>query len=155
MATTDNLGIIITTFVVILIGVVFAGVIGNSTAGTNTLNVNNNETFTWVNNTAYTLAQDQIVSGTEVVTNSSTVVLTRDTHYTMDYPKGTITITNITNTAILSRPLNVSYTFRPNEYVNDAHSRPLISLVNIFWAIAVLLTVVGTAWYIFQKSELV
>lgn len=155
MANTDNLGIIITVFTVILIGVVFAGVIGNQVAGTNTLNIEVNETFTWVNNTAYTLRYDQIVDGSEIVTNSSATKLTKNTHYTIDYVNGKITITNNTNTAILSNPLNISHTFRPDQYVNESTSRPLLSLVNIFWAIAVLLVVVGAAWIIFKQNGFV
>lgn len=126
-------------FIIILIGVVLIGSIANSISELDdTIALTDNETLTWAgNNTAITLANDDIVSNSEVVYNN-THALTRTTDYTMT--SSTITFINASDPAVAydTDALNITYTHEGDNYLADSTSRSLINLVILFFALAIL-----------------
>ena len=131
---------IIMFFVVILIGVVFLGQIEDNVAATEVIeSLTNNETITYPgNNTVYTLANDDIVSGSEIVYNVTTK-LVRNTHYTIT--RSTITFTNISDPGDIydvSIDFNITYDHEGDLYVSNTTSRNLLKLIGIFFVLVII-----------------
>ena len=141
----NNLGFLLGAFIIILVATVLIDSIADTVSELDdTVTLANNESITWPgNDTAFDLANDDIVTNSEIVYNQSHK-LTRGTHYTMG--SGTITFTNDSaegedpayDFTAGSPTLNITYTHEGDLYLDDTSSRTLIDLVIIFFALGIL-----------------
>ncbi len=130
---------IIMFFVVVIIGVVFLGQIEDNVAATEvTIPLANNESLTWAgNNTAITLANDDLVAGSDILYNSTTI-LTRNTDYTIT--RSTITFTNKSSTLVWNtntKGLNLTYTHEGDLFVSNTTARTLLGIIGIFFVLTI------------------
>lgn len=129
-----NLGIILATFVFLIIGIAFLREIGDSVAATSVTDSVANETFLGLNNTNADLDQENIIPNSEVVLNDTSTQVQPGGNYTMDYVRGYI---RLINNAYNNTNMNISYNYYPSTYVRGTTPRALISLVVLFFALAV------------------
>ena len=126
-------------FIIILVGVVLIDSIANSISEfDDTFTLPNNESITWGgNNTAITLANDDIVANTETVYNHTTK-LTRTTDYIMT--SGSIRFINASDPAVAydTTALNITYAHEGDNFLSNTTSRTLINLVILFFALSIL-----------------
>ena len=143
----NNLGMLLGAFILIVVGVVLVDSIADSVAELDdTITLDDNESLTWVaNNTPIVLANDDIVSGSQIVYNQSNQ-LTSGSDYTMS--RSTITFLNTSDTVFATDLLNITYTHEGVNYLNDSTSRTLINLVVLFFVLAIL----GVGYLIAIKS---
>lgn len=142
-----QLGTILSTFIIILVGVVLIDNIADSISEIDdTIAIANNDTLTWAgNNTAMSLSYDELVSGTEVVYNNGTKI-NKGNNYTTNYEQGTITIINQSGddgigeqSEWVTDAINASYTYQAEGYIDNATARTIIPLTIIFFAITIIL----------------
>jgi len=137
----DKLGIIIGGFMLILVAVIFTDVIGDSVWGTNNRESEIDEVITIAAGAAQ-LASDDIYSITNI--ENSTDQWTGDG---ISFPPADGSTWNVTVAGVVTTNLtgawNITYVFNPDEYVKSATSRTLLSLIPIFFVLAVLMFGVG------------
>jgi len=86
-----------------------------------------NESVTLLNNTAVSLGNDNLISGTVTVRNA-TITLAETTNYTMDYAAGTITLT-VASDKYDNNAFDISYGHHKDEYWNSSLSRVIAPYV--------------------------
>jgi len=138
---------IIMFFVVVILGVVFLGQIEDNVAATEVITtLSNNESLTWAgNNTAITLANDDLVSGSETLYNNGTKV-NRGSGVAANYTitSSTITILNssggpvgITGADWATSELNLTYTHEGDLFVANTTARTLLGIIGIFFVLTI------------------
>lgn len=136
--SNKQLGIAITAFVLILVGIALIDPIADSVYDARNTYSITNESFAGVNATAVALTYDDFEAVSEV-RNSSHAVMTVTTDYTVGAADGEITVRSGTGTYY------ADYVYYPDGYVSDSTSRILLNLLVIFFAIGVLAFGVGYA----------
>jgi len=135
MANDKTVGVLILAFVIAIVGVTLASQLANSQTAATQLNTVNNETAALVNGTAVKLLNNQLSSITTVynATNATDIIATAN--YTANLDQGTITLIN-------SRTgnFNITYTYYK---VKDSTARTIITLMVLFFCIAVLVMTVA------------
>lgn len=134
-----DLNLIVMGFIVLLIGVVFTGVIGDSVYDlTEFSDFKANESFTAVSGTAVSLAFGNL-TGTQYVYNGTTGAVD-STNYTISAADGTVTLgSDNESKAYNQTSLKVDYDHERNDYLDDTASRTLMTLTLLFFAIAVMI----------------
>jgi len=137
----NKLGILLSAFITIIIGLVLIGSLADSIfLTTNTVSVSDPTTITEAGLNAGTLVNldnDDIINTSVTVDNGTTVI--NPGNYTVYPSDGQIAVFNNTEaTWVYGLSLNVNYTYKPDEYIANATSRTLVSLIIIFFALAVL-----------------
>jgi len=129
--TQNGLAVILTAFILLIVGIVFAGVIGDSVYDNTNIYTIENETFAGIDSTAVVLNNIDFVAVSEVRTsNDSVTVETGD--YTVVLAAGSIEVTNGT------RDYSADYTYFPPNYVKNSTSRALMSLLTLFFVIGLV-----------------
>lgn len=136
----DEISILLVAFILLILGIIFAGVIADNVYdNTNTYTVTN-ETLTGVNGTAVTLTYDDLVEVTQVRnTTTQSVIFNETSDYTVTLSTGAITVLSG------SDDYSVDYVYYPDNYVKNATSRSLINLLVIFFVIGVVGTGIWAA----------
>lgn len=139
-----NLGILITGFIAVLLGVVLIQIIGTNVEGSDVIETSN-ESITITSAEGQTSETDKLTAiiffgNSTNNTNSADITIGTDVNFTK---KGVITVgTNITNNANMSvfsdGTYNITYTFEGALFVSNATARTLLKLVMIFFAIGVM-----------------
>jgi len=155
---TDNVGKLITAFVLIILGVVLIGVIADgSSLVTDKLSVNETldiSSATYgAKSTLNTSAEVQLANAPTgwkqadcpitnlVIYNNTGTVLALTTDYTFTASNGSILFVNTTNinqTFDGSNDTNVGYTYCADGYVNIAWGRSMMNLIAGFFALSIL-----------------
>jgi len=129
-------------FLVILLGSVFSGVIGDALFASRTLGTTTNESATLINVTAVSLTNDDWTDASVIVYNASTEELVLSTNYSIDRENGRITL--LTGSGFANMNTLVSYEFYPDDYVKGSNSsRVILGLTLLFFVIGVLILVIG------------
>ena len=136
---------IIIVFVVIILGITFLNTIEDSVSETDDIiSLTNNESLTWAgNNTAITLANDDVVIGSEIVYNHTTK-LTKDTDYTLTKTAITFTNQSAIDPSWDTAALNMSYDHEGVNYVSDTTSRTFLKLIGLFFVLVIIAFVIKT-----------
>ena len=135
-----ELGIFITVFIALLIGVILIGTVADNIEEAEMLRYQTNTTFTAVNATFTAVtAGDRFLTSIEF-RNYTGETLVEDTDYIMNYDAGTINVS--VATVVQNEHLYtffVNYTFYPNAYAaNETTSQNLVGLVVLFFAIGLM-----------------
>lgn len=131
---------ILSIVVVIIIFVAVGLTIAKSTVDTATTTTTiANESVTPTFNAFVSLANNDIVEGSDVVRNASGNTLTRDTHYAINYVTGQINVS--TTPAPADNTTYVDYNYYQAGYVKDASSRTIISTMLIIFAVMGLMLI--------------
>ncbi len=138
---SKQMGFLITFFVLFIIGVNLLIPIADQVAGTSQLRSVVNESVTPTNGSTNTLANIDLQSGSLGFVNSSGTTL-GTANFSVDLATAVVTWT-FSETNQNETDYNASYTFFPDEYVKDGTSRTILSLVTLFFALAVLLLLLG------------
>lgn len=93
------------------------------------------------NNTAIKLSQSNLLSGTDIVKNSS-YTLVRNYDYKINLTTGHI---NLTNGSAAGQTFNVSYNYYAADYVTDTNTRTLIPLIGTAFVIFVFVLIFSAA----------
>lgn len=113
------------------------------TAGTTTDVVN--ETFTGLNATAVPLANDDLVSGTMVISAANDTVILADGNYTLNLDYGYVTITDVD---LNNTELNATYTYEPTGYIGGTAG----TVVGYAPILLVILLIIGIVAYMGLKK---
>lgn len=133
-----KLGVIITTFIVVIVGIILLDTTSDSISATTVLGSQTNETVTTSSSTATVANVD---NGGHIITffgNETESTVDDENHHVIGVDvniteAGVVTHrSNITDAAYL-----ISYTYFPEAYVQDATSRTLMPLIIIFFVLAV------------------
>lgn len=161
-----KLGIILMLFILIILGVVFAGAIFDQQSQMTDKNSVTNESFNLSSNGCYDVngdvdetsadcnltvanwydSDDWKASTSECYLSSVTVTdgtgteLTEDTDYVLNEDEGKVQMLNTTDTDDLSEVL-VDYEYCPFGYVVDGGARSIAGLVGLFFVLALFVTV--------------
>lgn len=140
---SKQLGFLITFFVLFIIGVNLLIPVADQVAGTSQLRSVVNESITPTNGSTNTLANPD-VSGTLTLTNSSGETFTSGTsgNFSLVALTGVITWT-FSEVNMNETDYNASYTFFPDAFVKDGTSRTILSIITLFFALAVLLMLIS------------
>lgn len=130
-----QLSILLTLFILLIVGITFLRVIGDDVYEATTLSDVVNETIT-------------ISSGTGATENSNLTALNSFINSTDDFTAHIDTWVNWTTTGVITINMsdldyNISYTYEGEEYVKHSTSRPLIKLMTLFFALVVLFVAVA------------
>lgn len=149
MNTQKEMAIIVTAFILILLGIIFAGVIADQVYDTrNTYTVDNENitvTSAQINKAFINATYDDWVRVINV-SNASNKLMTVTTDYTVNLAYGGVNISTAGNNTDGRTYYYVSYEFYPDNYVKSTTSRSLLNLIIIFFVIGVLGIGVGAAW---------
>lgn len=137
MAKGKEVGAMVAAFVFVIVGITLIVGLANSQTDATELKSVVNESVSLVNNSGVSLANSQVETLSRVGNASTTLV--EDTDYTVNLAKGEVTL-NTGNASVADRAYDVSYTYRN---VGDSTSRVLVNLVVMFFAIAILLFLIG------------
>lgn len=155
MAKYDKMGVLITGFILLLVGAILIQTIANSVYSARNLDTVSNDTTTLVNNTCVEITSGCIGSITEITnaTDSGAAVLS-SSEYSVCRSGGGFTdrdgVLAVLDTPAYLGTANVTYTNSPDcTYVDSSTSRTLLNIVTIFFALALLALGVG----IFQKMR--
>jgi len=144
-----KLGVILSLFVFVLIGINLLTPVGDSVKATDDLGVEVNETITIASGTG-TLANSPTnriglgVAGVSFFSNASgtpsdTTITTSTTR--VNFSEAGIIIVN--ESLYGDQDYNVSYTWYTDGYVQDATSRTLLSFLTLFFVLAILAIAIG------------
>jgi hypothetical protein len=169
----SSVGIIIMVGVAVLIGAILVQIIADQTIAktqllsiTDTINVNTavvgveNKTkqsivFT-VTNPPTTWRQDLCPLTAVTMTNVSGATLTETTGWVMNKALGTFYMVNgseaWTSFSGATNTTSVTYTYCPDEYINESWQRTVLNLVPGFFVLAILMGVAFVIFYIMRKE---
>lgn len=135
MAELNRLGIFISVFIALIVGVILVGVIADDVNENTQTDSTTNESFVALDNTFVALANDDLVSVSEV-RNFTQDVLVLTTDYTVDLPGGRINISTIefnpTNTTYYA-----DYVYERDLFVSNATARTLLNLIPLFFVLGI------------------
>ena len=103
-----------------------------------------NETYnasTSLATTQFSLDNDDIVANSDVVTNSTGTIFTRDTDYVIDYDQGAINFSEPTN---VNHFINVTYNFEPSGFQSGT-SATILTLLTVFIVLGALVFIAKTS----------
>lgn len=138
----EELNSFLKAFVVVMIALALIAALGTTIFQARTLGGETNEsvTFSGQADVNDTLTQDDVTS-VSYFGNSSTD-LTSSVGVGFNWTRGGVI--NIDNITISNeKSYNISYAFEPDAYVADNQSRTLLPLLVIFFAVVILMVVVG------------
>lgn len=147
MVNNDNLGLLLGGFISIIMGVIFLGVIADTVTSTTTLDAVGNESFTAVTDSFVDLTNTPCPIVSEIRNNTGSVMVL-DTDY---FVRNDVCAINVTITA---GTYFADYQFEGANYVNDRTSRVLISLIILFFAIAVMVIFIGPLMKMLKENGL-
>lgn len=147
---TDMIGVIIITFVAIIVGLALfnGGITSNVASTTETITISQQTLTAGAVNVSINL-NGRAVEGTPVVinsTNGSDVATSNFTFANNQIVNGvlTSTMTTIDGAIHASQPVNLTYTYQPDGYIDSAGGRSLASLIVIFAALAIaVVSIIG------------
>ena len=140
-AQIDNLGMIMSIFIVVLVGVVlFQSIAQEAGKGSATSVYTNSSVTAGAANIAVDMTGQELLN-TPVVTNSSSTLL-NSSDYTID--EGVSATTGVKTVQITphyaqaaSQALNITYTAGNDGYIDSSGGRAMASLIAIFFALAI------------------
>ena len=169
----SSIGIIITVAIAVLIGVILVQIVADQTVAktqllaiTDTIDVNSavvgttNRTkqsviFT-VTNPPTTWRQDLCPLTSVTIKNVSGATLAETTGWVMDKSAGKFYMVNgsvaWTSFSGATNTTTVSYTYCPDEYINEGWQRTVLNLVPGFFVLAILMGVAFVIFYIMKKE---
>jgi hypothetical protein len=125
----DKLGVLVSGFIMILVGVIFTGIIADNIYDNTQLGTLTNESYEGITaGTNFTLNYDDLASQP----------------YAHNDTNSSINITVVSNTtatvfARMGGHMNISYTYYPDTYIKqNATARTMINLTTIFFALAIV-----------------
>jgi len=136
MADMKQLMIIVTVFIMLIIGINLLVVTANSISSATTIVAVANESLNLSTGTAVSLTFNDIVENSETVLNGTTNATIGSGNYTIAVAAGTFTLT--TPNLLNNTQAWISYSYHPDEYVKEGTSRTLIRLIIIFFALGIL-----------------
>ena len=145
MAIKKGLGVVLTVFVLAILGIVFIDAIGDSIVGSTELRSVTNETLIAAASGSTVQLQGKAVSGTPTVRNGS-VVFDSGNWTVLDNQiaaNGDQVAQLRTDDAFMAGLVNVTYDYQPTGYVSTSSGRSLTTLILIMFAIAILIVVMA------------
>jgi len=141
-----KLNLIIASFILIILGVIFVSSIADSIYSRTTLGTVEVETFNIsLSTNTVSFVHPDILSGTLLVTQAGSNI--ELSNFTIDYTLGTIKLK--TNKPYNNTFMNSSYTYYPSDYVKDGASRSIIGLITLLFTIGLVL---GTVYYVRKEG---
>lgn len=137
----DKLGVIMSWFIVILLGVIFVGIVADNVYDTTNIVTVTNE------------SQNPIVAGTNFTLNHVDLASV-PVGYNHTNNSITITVTNNATSTVFARmggDMNITYTYYPTNYIKGSGpARSIFGLITLFFALGIL----GIGLYYLSKSGL-
>ncbi len=136
-------------FIGAIIALAFMTVIADATFFPTTIGTNTNETVTGLAvNVSLDLTGRDLVTATSVTQNDTSAIVTgailsTGTSSTTGLRSVQLTL-NDTASGFVGKTVNVTYTYKPDGYLNDLASRSVLLLVILFAALGVLIFVIAT-----------
>lgn len=143
-----KIGMIIGLFIIAILGLIFTQTIGDQTREISTTYSSVNESITFsggsglIGNT-YLRANDKIIDVTQINNGTNNTIGSSNWN---DYVNGSVILGDgaIQDGAQgLTPTLYITYSYYPEKYVRDGTSRVLTGLIILFFAIGLLLMIVG------------
>lgn len=146
---------IMMVFIGALVAAVFLGTIADSVfTETNILSrINNTVTFSGTANSSLDIEGRELVSTIEIynATNSSKGLTSSTSGVFLQTGTSSTTglltvqiVVNDTAVAYIGEPINVTYTYKPDGYLNNAGARSISTLILIFGALAIVVFIIVT-----------
>lgn len=136
MAELNKLGIFISAFIAIILGMVLIGVLADNIWANTNIATAGNETVALASDVGQ-LSNEDVITLSSFVNHSHVFVVDVDINYTTaGVLDGAANFTDGNYYAV--------YTFYPTEYVSNGTARTLLSIIIIFFAIAIIALAVGT-----------
>jgi len=144
-AQMEGLGIIATTFIAILVGVILFQAIAQEVGKTNTLITLNTTSQAWINSTAFYLTGYRAISDV-VIYNATVGDIVPAANYTVAnnqiHPTTgelTVSITPVASLPVAAGTWNVTGTAQTLTYVPESGARAVGGLIGIFFALAIVI----------------
>lgn len=141
MADDKKLGILLSVFLALIVGIPLISQLGNSVNEATTAQTVQNETVTFTGGNG-TLANDEIVALTSIVNNTG-YSYTNQIGVGVNVTSGGAITSNVSGA---DTTYYVAYTYTNDNYVADSQSRTLISLLVLFFALALLAVGIYTVY---------
>lgn len=140
----QELGVMLTIFVMIVLGITLLNPISNDVAEASLVNSVVNESFTGITGTAVSLTYDDLVA-ISAVANQSRISQAEDLIWAADLSAGTITINSSAGIAWGNGTFFINYTYYHDDYIRDSASRSIMGLIPIL--LAVVIVVLGVVMF--------
>jgi hypothetical protein len=154
-----NITIYMAIIVAALIGLALLSSIADTTTSQTSILTVTNETFSGSNSTPTTLAHPNITTGSLTVITNTTGATFTGNNFTVNTLTGTIQLINKS-----AGTFYTSYTYKPTNYIPDAGSRGISSLIVVMSALGLLGVILailyprlqeqfGSKWFSLKKQE--